>query len=338
MPDSTNPGGIRDGAKNVYEAIAGYAHPSVRRAVWQLVGTFVPFLTLWTLMIYTVQRGDAYLTTLALAVPTAGLQVRIFIFFHDCCHGSFFASRRANRILGYVTGILTFTPFEQWRRSHNEHHAAVGDLDRRGRGDIWTLTVDEYRRASKLKRLSYRAVRNPVAMLLVGPAFLFGYAYRFPSSGAGRSERTSVWITNLVLVAGIVLAGFTMGWTTYAGIQLPILLLSGSAGVWLFYVQHQFKGVYWARHESWDPLRAALEGSSYYKLPRVLQWFTGSIGLHHIHHAQPRIPNYNLQRCYDEVPAVRAVNRLSAWQALPALRLKLWDETNQKLVGFRGLG
>lgn len=324
--------------QSLYHTIARYAQPSAARAVWQLVGTFVPFLALWALMVHTIHRGDSYLITLALAVPAAGLQIRIFIFFHDCCHGSFFAGRRANRILGYVTGILTFTPYEQWRRWHNEHHAGVGDLDRRGSGDIWTLTVKEYRAASPLKRLAYRAVRNPAAMLIFGPLFLFGFAHRFPSPGAGRSERLSVWTTNAGLAAGIVLAGLTLGWMTYAAIQIPILLLSGSLGVWLFYVQHQFEGVYWARHESWDPLRAALEGSSYYRLPRPLQWFTGSIGLHHIHHAQPRIPNYNLQRCYDEVPAVRTAHAFTPWQALHALRLKLWDEEKQRLVGFRSAG
>jgi acyl-lipid omega-6 desaturase (Delta-12 desaturase) len=320
--------------RNIYQTIASFARPSAGKAVWQLLCTMIPFFVLWALMIFTIQRGESYLITLALAIPAAGLHIRIFIFFHDCCHGSFFASRRANRIVGYITGVLTFTPFEQWRRSHVEHHATVGDLDRRGMGDIWTLTVEEYQSASPLKRLAYRVVRNPVAMLCFGPLFLFAFVYRFTPRDAKKGERFSVWFTNLALLALIVAAGLTMGWQTYLKIQIPILFLSGSFGVWLFYIQHQFEGVYWARHEAWDPLRAALEGSSYYQLPAVVQWFTGSIGLHHIHHAQPRIPNYNLQKCLDEVPTLKAMNRLTIGYALHALRLRLWDERAQKMVGF----
>jgi omega-6 fatty acid desaturase (delta-12 desaturase) len=320
--------------QSIYKAIATYAQASTGKAVWQLVGTLVPFVALWALMVITVHRGDSYLLTLALALPTAGLQIRIFMFFHDACHGSFFASRRANRILGYITGVLTFTPFEQWRRAHVEHHATVGDLDRRGMGDIWTLTVEEYRSRSRFKRFVYAAMRNPLAMLCIGPLFLFGFVYRFTPQGSKKSERFSVWFTNLATASIVVIAGLTMGWQTYLMIQIPILFICGSFGIWLFYIQHQFEGVYWARHEQWDPLKAALEGSSYYQLPKVLQWFTGNIGLHHIHHAQPRIPNYHLQKCLDEVPAMQTVNRLTILKALHALRLKLWDERAQRLVGF----
>jgi omega-6 fatty acid desaturase (delta-12 desaturase) len=321
-------------AQSIYKAIAEYARPSVGKAVWQLTGTLVPLFALWTLMVITIQRGDSYLVTLALAVPTAALQVRSFMFFHDCCHGSFFASRNANRVLGYITGILNFTPFEQWRRAHAEHHATVGDLDRRGIGDIWTLTVEEYESKSRFKQFMYSAMRNPWVMLCIGPFFLFGFIYRFTPKGAKRSERMSVWITNLALLGMFALAWLTIGWKAYLMIQIPLLFLCGSSGIWLFYIQHQFEGVYWARHEEWNPLKAAMEGSSYYALPKVIQWFTGSIGLHHIHHAQPRIPNYNLQKCLEEVPAMQNATRLTMLKALVALRLKLWDEKAHKLVGF----
>jgi omega-6 fatty acid desaturase (delta-12 desaturase) len=210
----------------------------------------------------------------------------------------------------------------------------VGDLDRRGIGDIWTLTVEEYESKSRFKQFMYGAMRNPWAMLCIGPFFLFGFIYRFTPKGSKRSEQVSVWITNLALLGLFALAWLTIGWKTYLMIQIPLLFLCGSSGIWLFYIQHQFEGVYWARHEEWNPLKAAMEGSSYYALPKVIQWFTGSIGLHHIHHAQPRIPNYNLQKCLEEVPAMQHATRLTMLKALVSLRLKLWDEKAQRLVGF----
>jgi len=320
-----------------YQSILKYDQPSLRKAIGQLIDTFVPYFALWALMVRTVQSGHAYWVTLALAIVAAALLVRIFIFFHDCCHGSFFASRRANRILGYISGMLTFTPYEDWRRSHAGHHATAGDLDRRGTGDVWTLTVEEYLAAPGLRRLVYRFFRNPLVMFGLGPAFVFLLAQRFPHKGTRKRERNSVVFTDLAILAIIGVASVTIGLRAYALIQLPIMLVASTIGVWLFYVQHQFEGVYWARHEVWDPMRAALEGSSYYKLPRVLQWFTGNIGLHHIHHVRPRIPNYNLQQCYDDTPALQAVRPLTIRRSLQSLRMNLWDEKRQKLVSFRSL-
>jgi omega-6 fatty acid desaturase (delta-12 desaturase) len=320
-----------------YQAVSKYSQPNLRKAIWQLVNTFVPYLALWVLMVRTVQLGYSYWLTLALATVAAGLLVRIFIFFHDCCHGSFFASRRANTILGYVTGILTFTPYEDWRRAHAGHHATAGDLDRRGVGDVWTLTVEEYLAAPRLKQIAYRFFRNPLVMFGLGPAFVFFLAQRFSHQGARKRERYSVIFTNLAILAIIGLTSLTIGFRAYALVQLPVMIIAGAIGVWLFYVQHQFEGVHWARHEVWDPIRAALEGSSYYKLPRLLQWFTGNIGLHHIHHVRPRIPNYSLQQCYDEVPAFQAVEPLTILSSLKSLRMNLWDEKQHKLVSFRSL-
>ena len=217
------------------------------------------------------------------------------------------------------------------------HHATVGDLDRRGTGDVYVMTVDEYLAAPKLKRIAYRLFRNPLVMFGLGPASVFLIAHRFSHKGARKRHRFSVYFTNLAIAAIIGVASLTIGFRTYLLVQLPIILIAAAVGVWLFYVQHQFEGVYWARHESWDPMRAALEGASYYKLPKVLQWFTGNIGLHHIHHVRPRIPNYNLQRCYDEVAAMQAVEPLTIRKSLRSLQLHLWDESNQKLVGFRSL-
>ena len=317
--------------------LARYAHPSQRKAIWQLVNTLGPYIGLWILMIYTIKAGVSYWATLALAVVAAAFLVRIFIFFHDCCHGSFFSSSRANTAMGYVTGIVTFTPYHNWRRSHAQHHATAGNLDRRGVGDIWTMTVEEYQAAPRRTRVAYRLYRNPLFMLGIGPAVSFLIAQRFSSKEAKRRERVSVLVTNLAILAIVVLASLTIGFWTYVLIQLPIILVAGALGIWLFYVQHQYEGVYWARGDAWSFSKAALEGSSYYRLPKVLQWFTGNIGLHHIHHLRPRIPNYRLQECYDQVPAMQAVQPLTIGKSLKSLRMNLWDEEQQVLVSFRSL-
>ena len=320
-----------------YKTIAAYGSSNLRKALWQLLNTFIPYCLLWALMLQTVQRGYPYWITLALAVVAGGMMVRIFILFHDCCHGSFFPSRTANTILGYVSGIFTFTPFEDWKYGHNSHHATAGDLDRRGIGDIWTMTREEYLAASARKRLRYRFYRNPFVLFGPGAALLFLFIQRFPTKGAGKRERDSVLFTNLALLAIVAVAGFTIGLKTYLLIQLPIILVGGTLGLLLFYVQHQFENVYWARHEAWNPLRVALEGSSYLKLPKVLQWFTGNIGLHHIHHVRPNIPNYNLQQCYDAIPAFQAIKPITIRTSFSLLRLGLYDEVQRKMISFRSL-
>jgi len=320
-----------------HKALSTYEQPNRRKAVWQLLNTFGPYIALWALMVSLVRQGYSYWITLAFAAVAAALFIRIYIFFHDCCHGSFFASHRANRILGYVSGILTFTPYEDWRRAHAGHHATAGNLDRRGVGDVWTMTVEEYLAAPPRKRFAYRFLRNPVVMFGLVPAGLSLILHRFPHKGAGKRERRSVIVTNAAVLAMIGLASVTIGVGTYLSIQLPVLLMAGTVGVWLFYVQHQYEGVYWARHQDWDPMKAALKGSSYYRLPKVLQWFTGNIGLHHIHHARPGIPNYNLQQCCDDIPALRAVEPMTFRKSLKSLRMNLWDEQAQKLVSFRSM-
>jgi len=320
-----------------YQALIEYQQPDLRKAAWQLANTFIPYLALWAAMYYVIWSGYSYWIALAMAVVAAGLLVRIFIFFHDCCHGSFFASRKANQVLGYVCGILTFTPYEEWRRTHAIHHATAGDLDRRGTGDVWTMTVDEYLAASRLKQVAYRLFRHPLITFGLGPAGVFLFANRVPRRSSRKQDRFSVWFTTLALLAIVLVASLTLGLWTYIMIQLPIILMAGAVGVWLFYVQHQFEGAYWARHDRWNPIQAALEGSSYYKLPKVLQWFSGNIGLHHIHHLRPRIPNYNLQRCYDEVPEVQIVEPLTLRQSFRSAWLDLWDEEQGRLIDFGSL-
>ncbi len=320
-----------------YTAFAEYEAPSLRKAVWQLINTFAPYVGLWGVMGFLVLRGYPYWITLTLAVPAAILLIRIFVFFHDCCHGSFLASERANRIVGTLCGLLTFTPFADWRRAHATHHATAGNLDRRGMGDVWTMTVEEYLAASRMRRLAYRLLRNPIVMFGLVPAALSLLCHRFPHRGAGRRERRSVLITNLAMAGILAVAAMTIGVGPYLSIQLPVSILAGTIGVWLFYVQHQFEGVYWSRHGGWDPLRAAMEGSSYYKLPTILQWCTGNIGLHHVHHARPGVPNYNLQRCHDGVARVWAVEPLTLRKSLGSLRMNLWDEQEGRLVSFRSI-
>ncbi|MGC9469264.1 MAG: fatty acid desaturase [Anaerolineae bacterium] len=313
------------------------AEPDREKAAGQIATTLLPYAALWAAMIFTVHQGLPYVVTLALGIVAAGFLVRTFIIFHDCCHGSFFASRRANRILGTITGILTFTPFEAWRRSHARHHTTVGDLDRRGAGDVYTMTVEEYEAAPWYRRLGYRLFRHPLVMFGIGPTYVFLISQRFAPKGADRATRIDTILTNVAILAIIALATITIGLRTYLIIQLPVIIMAATAGVWLFYMQHQFEGVYWARHETWDPIKAALSGSSYYKLPPLLQWISGNIGLHHVHHLRATIPNYNLQAAYDAIPALQEVRPLTLRTSLRSLKLALWDEAGQQLVGFSAL-
>jgi len=315
------------------EIVAKYQKPALGRGSWQLINTLVPYAALWCLMYLSL--GVSYWLTGALALVAAAFLVRVFIIFHDCGHGSFFESRKANDILGFVTGVVCFTPYYHWRREHALHHASAGDLDRRGSGDLWTLTVQEYLEASRWKRFSYRLARNPIILFVLAPVFLFLIKQRFPSPKAPRRERNSVYWTNLALLAMAGGLSCLFGFTTYLLIQSGIWMAAGLAGVWLFYVQHQFEGVYWERRDEWDYCTAALQGSSFYKLPKVLQWFSGNIGFHHIHHLSPRIPNYNLERCHWAEPLFQTVKPVTFLASFRALSFRLWDEQRRKLVGFR---
>lgn len=326
--------GEQDASRDWYRALSRYEQPDQRKAIAQLLDTLVPYGLLWALMVWMLRSGLPYWSVLPLLLLAAGFLVRVFIIFHDCCHGSFFPSRRANRILGYVTGLLTFTPFEGWQHPHHRHHATTGDLDRRGTGDVWTLTLDEYQASPWWRRFGYRFFRHPLQLFLLSPALLFLVSHRFFRSGSGPRERHSVLLTNLGLVLVALAAQYTIGLGTYLLIQVPIMVLTASIGVWLFYVQHQYETVYWARHTEWDPIRAALEGSSYYQLPRWLEWFTGSIGFHYLHHLRPRIPNYHLRRCCEEMPVEPVGEPLTLRRSLKSLSLHLWNEAEQKLVRF----
>jgi omega-6 fatty acid desaturase (delta-12 desaturase) len=317
------------------EIVAKYQRPALRRGLWQLINTLVPYAALWYLMYLSLQVS--YWLTGALALLAAGFSVRVFIIFHDCGHGSFFKSRRANDILGFITGVISFTPYYHWRWEHALHHASAGDLDRRGTGDVWTLTVQEYLEASRWQRFAYRLARNPFILFVLAPAFLFVVKQRFPSARAPRRERNSVYLTNFAVLGMTTGLACLLGLKTYLLLQLGILAAAGSAGVWLFYVQHQFDGVYWERRDGWDYCTAALKGSSFYKLPKVLQWFSGSIGFHHIHHLSPLIPNYNLEKCHRAEPLFQTVRPVTFFASFKSLTFRLWDEQRRKLVGFRAV-
>ena len=315
--------------------VAKYQTPDLKRSLWQVANTFGPYFALLAAMYLSLSYS--YWITLALALPAGGLLVRIFIILHDCGHGAFFKSQRANNILGVICGLLVFTPYYQWRFEHAIHHATSGDLDRRGTGDIMTLTTREYLALTRWGRLKYRLYRNPLVFLGIGPWFIFLIAQRFCLPISKRRERQSVYFTNLFILGLLILMWAIGELRAYLIVQLSAALIAFLAGIWMFYVQHQFDGAYWERHENWDYMTAALRGSSYFKLPKVLQWFTGNIGLHHIHHLSSRIPNYLLQQCFDENPIFQQATTITFWSSFKSLRLNLWDEDQRRLVSFADL-
>ena len=314
-------------------AVAPYVGPDSTRSLLQLTTTLA-LLALSFTVAYQLYDWSVW-AALALAPLSAGLLVRTFIFMHDCAHGSFLPWRRASEVVGFFTGTLTLTPFGQWRRDHALHHASSGDLERRGHGDIQTLTVREYLARTPRGRLAYRLARHPAALLLVGPLYLMlNQRFRPRSKATGDKQITSVWTTNAAILVLGTLTVLLFGWPALLVVYLPAIYLAAMAGIWLFYVQHQFEDAYWESAESWDYATAALHGSSHLVLPPVLQWFTGNIGLHHVHHLAPRIPNYRLQSCHDATPMLHVAPVLTLRDGISALRLALWDEEQRRMVPF----
>jgi omega-6 fatty acid desaturase (delta-12 desaturase) len=315
---------------------APYRASSTARAALQLGTTILPLAALVGVMY--AMLDVSYWITLALAVPAAGFLVRTFIIMHDCGHGSFVPSRRANEVIGFITGAITLTPFAQWRRDHALHHASSGDLDRRGHGDVLTLTVEEYLARSRWGRFKYRLYRNPITLFVLGPIFLL-FVRHLPAAGIALTTKTKIEsrATTAAIVAIVVAFALAIGWTAVLLVYGPIILIAGATGNWLFYVQHQFEDAYWEAHEGWDYAEAAIKGASYYRLPRLLEWMTGRIGLHHVHHLDPKIPNYHLRRCHDENGVLQAVTVLTIRESIRTASLKLWDAEHRRMVGFRAL-
>ena len=323
-----------DGAQRVFcrDTLVAYAKPRPLRSFADVITSVVPYLALSALIYAAI--GVSPLLALALAFPAAAFLLRTYIVFHDCAHGSFLASRRANAWLGTGLGLLVFSPFVRWRHDHAVHHATSGDLDRRGVGDLPTLTIAEYRARPWRGRLGYRLLRNPLVMFGVGPVFAMVVGPRIVARDARPRMRRSVIGTDLALALIVATLCWLIGWSDFLLAWAPAALLAGATGIWLFYVQHQFEDTYWQRSDQWSYADAALRGSSYLKLPRALQFITGNIGFHHVHHMSARIPNYNLQRAHDENPIFHEVPTLSLWDGLRAVRLKLWDERSGRLVTF----
>lgn len=315
------------------KSVAPFATPDIKASIKQIMNTLLPFFMVWFLA-YLSLSVSIWLT-LALTVVASGFVIRIFIIFHDCAHQSFFKNKKANRITGTITGIITLFAFEKWKRSHAIHHATSSNLDKRGTGDVWVMTVEEYAAASFWGRLKYRLYRNPIIMFGLGPLYLFLLSNRFNRKGAKRKERWNTYLINasIIVIYGLLIG--LVGWQSFLIIQLPILFLSGSLGIWLFYVQHQFEDSYFENEQDWDFVKAAVDGSSYYKLPKVLQWMTGSIGFHHVHHLSPRVPNYKLEEAHESTPPLQQATTITFFSSLKSLRFRLYDETSKSFVSFK---
>jgi omega-6 fatty acid desaturase (delta-12 desaturase) len=315
--------------------LARWRRPDPKRSIWQLASTAVFFVVGWILMYFSLRVS--YWLTLVLAIPTAFMLVRLFIVQHDCGHGSFFKSAKVADLVGSVLGVFTLTPYHYWKRAHAIHHATSGNLDHRGFGDINTLTVEEYSRLSFWGRLKYRLYRNPIVLFGIGPVYMFLIEHRIPTiapRGWSR-ERRSIIINDLGLVALIAMMAWLIGPKALLAVHVPVLIVSCTAGVWLFYVQHQFDTTYWEHDGRWQYETAALAGCSYYKLPKVLQWCTGNIGIHHVHHLHAGIPNYFLPKVMERFPELQQAPTLTMWQSFKCVPLALWDEQMRRLVSFR---
>ncbi len=317
------------------DIVSAYSKPDWRQGLAQLLATAIPFLALLGVTAYAVEQG--VWPALVLSIPAGALLTRLFMIQHDCGHGAFFGRRWANDALGRIIGVLTLTPYVFWRRRHALHHATAGNLDRRGIGDITTLTRREYLAMPPWRRFGYRMYRHPFVMFVIGPIYLFWFRHRIPTGNPQREWRS--WVS--VMGTNVAIAGLMLGLAAIDGLlpflaaYVPAVLLAGVIGVWLFYVQHQFEHTYWERGSQWNFHAAALQGCSFYDLPRPLHWLTCHIGLHHIHHLCSKIPNYRLRQCFDENPALRRIERLGLWDSLRCARLALWDEDTKRLVAFR---
>lgn len=313
--------------------VAPFAQSTTTSSVFQLMNTILPLFLFWYLAY--VSLSISVWLMIPFVILASGFVIRTFIIFHDCTHYSFFTSNKANRIVGTITGIITLFAYEKWKRNHAIHHATSSNLDKRGTGDVWVMTVEEYVEASKWKRLAYRLYRNPIVMFGFGPIYLFLISNRFNRKGARWKERLNTYVINMLIVIIYGLLIYAIGWQAFLLIQLPILMISGSLGIWLFYVQHQFEDSYFEDESEWDFVKAAVDGSSYYKLPKILQWLTGNIGYHHVHHLAPRVPNYKLEEAHESTPPLQKATTITLVSSLQSIRFRLYDAKTRSFVNFK---
>jgi omega-6 fatty acid desaturase (delta-12 desaturase) len=335
MDQQTSKSDIALDSRALAHALTRYRKPNSLRSTFEIAVTAIPFVLTWFLIWLGLTAG--YWSCLLLTIPAAGLLVRLFMIQHDCGHGSFFQHRMANDWVGRVIGVFTLTPYGFWRRTHAMHHANAGNLDRRGIGDIDTITVAEYRALTTSRQLLYRLYRNPIVMFGLGPAYLFILRHRMPLGlmRSGWEPWLSAMVTNAAIAALIGMMIWLVGFGPFLLVQLPITLVAASVGVWLFYVQHQFEDTFWAHEREWNFHNAGLRGSSHYDLPIVLRWFTANIGVHHVHHLCSRIPFYRLPQVLQDHPQLASVGRLTLWQSFRCVNKALWDEGRHRLVSFR---
>ncbi|WP_214815391.1 MULTISPECIES: fatty acid desaturase [unclassified Exiguobacterium] len=313
--------------------VSPFEKSDIRISVRQMINTILPFLVSWFLA-YQLLSVSIFLT-LPFTLIAAGFVVRMFIIFHDCTHGSFFKNKKANAIVGTITGVLTLFPYEKWKREHAIHHASSGNLDKRGVGDIWVMTIEEYIEASKWTRLKYRLYRHPLVMFGLGPLWLILVTSRFNRKDARKKERQNTYLINISLVVLYSALIYLIGWQAFLIVQGTTMFIAGVLGIWLFYVQHTFEDSYFEDEQEWDYVKAAIEGSSYYELPKVLQWVTGNIGFHHVHHLSPRVPNYHLEKAHTSTPPLQRATTIGLFSSLKSLRYKLYDANNKTFVTFR---
>ncbi|MEH7515800.1 fatty acid desaturase [Gottfriedia acidiceleris] len=325
----------KENQKNLRKQIIPYEKSILKASIWQMINTFIPFIFLWYLAYKST--SISVVLTIFIDIVAALFLIRIFIIFHDCCHQSFFKNKTANKVLGTITGVVTLFPFSQWKHSHSIHHATSGNLDKRGIGDMWVLTVEEYVAASFWTKVQYRLYRNPLIMFGLGPIYIVLISNRFNTKNAKLKERLNTYLTNILIVGVSALFCYTIGWENYLLVEGPIFFISAVLGIWLFYVQHQFEDTYFEEDTNWEYVKAAVEGSSFYKLPKLLQWITGNIGYHHVHHLSPRVPNYNLESVHNNTLPLQNVPTITLKTSLTSLKFKLWDEETKQFVGFKDI-
>lgn len=315
--------------------IKPFSKPSTSKSTLQIINTLIPYILIVISMYLLLKYNVPYIFVLLISFLAALFLVRIFILFHDCTHNSFLSSRKAMNIWGHIFGVLTFTSFLKWKKEHMTHHSTVGNIEKRGIGDVWTLTVSEYNSASSLKRFGYRLYRNPIVLFAIGPLYIFLINQRFPSKKTNKKEWISLIITNLSILTIIIVTSLTIGLKYYLLIQLPIIFFASSMGVWMFYIQHQYEEVYWESNDKWSVTDAALHGSSVYKLPIILEWFTGYIGYHNIHHLNAKIPNYNLKKVFKSSIEFRKGRIITLFRSFRLSMLFLYDEKKKRLISYK---